>query len=307
MPLTTAYAGHGNTTEANVKAMLDQFLPPALGLVFIPERVPRMQAGLKTTITWLEGEVGKNGTIPVPDLVEALLNRNDPKVIEEDKDREGPDDLALVMLFDGENEEDVALAKRAFEAGIRVVDLAAAGDDLLLDDADITFEEVPAEEEPPFEPDEPRAPTLDETLAKADEHPVTTAISNATEAAMAAVAQHQAPLPGSVTIDIRVTLPPEGVRDIAAIFAPAIVAAMGAQAQATVKAVAAPADEPGGATVSHIKGGAAGEQPAGTKPYYYDSEKGTYRPARGMARKSEQKVFLTDADQAQIKTDGLLA
>src|SRR6185437_4955763 len=122
-------------------------------MVYIPARVPRFQAGLKKVVAWLESEVGKDGTIPVPDLIEALLQRN-RELSDEGKD---VDDLVLVMLFDGEKDEDVELAKAAHEAGIRVVDLCAAGDDLLLDDADITFEEE-APAEPETEPVDVTAP-----------------------------------------------------------------------------------------------------------------------------------------------------
>jgi hypothetical protein len=298
-PLTTAYAGHGDSTEENIKGVLDQFLPPALGLVLIPERVPRLQAGLKKAIAWLEGEVGKAGTIPVPDLVAALLQRNDPEVIKADENRTGPDDLALVLLYDPANEDDVALAKAAIEAGIKVVDLCSAGDDVLLADAEVKFEEEvplpdePAEEEPPFVPDPPKGE------AAAAEHPVTSAIRNATEAAHAAVANHA--LPG---VSVTVTLSPDAINEIAR----AIVAAMGHQAAAVINPIAEAAAPAEGGTVSHMRGVAAdGEQPKDTKAYYYDGEKGTYRPARGMARKNEEKVFLTEADVEQIKAGGLLA
>jgi len=313
--LTTAYAGHGDTTAENIKAVLDVFLPDNLGMVYIPARVPRFQAGLKKVVSWLESEVGKDGTIPVPDLIEALLQRN-RELSDEGKD---VDDLVLVMLFDGEKEEDVALAQAAHEAGIRVVDLCAAGDDLLLDDADITFEEEPAPEPAPAEPqaEEPVAePAEEEPPWEKPAGPaeaVAKAVRAAEAAKEAAAAGHpvvkSALTTTGLTVQITLNVPVDGLETIAAILAPHIVAAMGAGAQATIAEAEAVADEAGPATVSHIKEAPAdgGEPPEGTKPYYYNRESGMYRPARGMARKTEDKVFLDAREIAAIKESKLLA
>jgi len=127
-PLTTAYAGHADITAENAGALLDQFLPKdppdgdGLGLVFIPERIPRLMKGLKTTVEWLEGEVGKDGTIPTQDLVASLLSRRE---FEDDGETQH-NDLMLFLLFDPENEDDVALANAAHDAGIPIRNLAAA-------------------------------------------------------------------------------------------------------------------------------------------------------------------------------------
>ena len=47
--------------------------------------------------------------------------------------------------------------------------------------------------------------------------------------------------------------------------------------------------------------------PAGTRPYYYSSDSGLYRPARGKARDKERKVFLGEAEVREITQHKLLA
>lgn len=307
--LTTAYAGHGDTTAENIPAVLDTFLPQDLGMVYIPARVPRYQSGLKKVVTWLESEVGKDGTIPVPDLIEALLQRN-KTLADEGKDL---DDLALVMLYDDSKDEDVALARAAHDAGIRVVDLTKAGDDLLLDDATVTFEETPVEEPVPDEPERPVAGEEETPPWEGDKPakepagvpaPVTSpaeAVAKATELARLAGAAHSGGAPLSLVINV-----PLG-QDFIDALAHAVVKAMGGLALASMGAVEAetPAEP---SKVSHIKSAGAGDdQPDGTKPYYYDKDKGTYRPARGMARKTEDKVFLDAREIQALKESKLLA
>lgn len=298
--LTTAYAGSADSTPENIAAMLDVFLPDNLGMVYIPARVPRFQAGLKKVLSWLQGEVGEAGTIPADDLIEAMLQRNDPAVIKADEARTGPDDLVLVMLFDPEREDDVTLAQRAIEAGIRVVDLAAAGDDLALDDAVITFQEEEdaaqeaAGEAPPFEGGHP----IGEPLPTPGQQ-----VQRAQDAGLAAAAAHQVPAAGpGVILNIQLNIAPEHVATLAA----AIVQAMGISAVSTMEATEVQAGT-GLATVTPIHGVAGEEAPPNTKAYYYDSAKGTYRPARGKTRENETKVHLTVAEIKEISDNQLLA
>lgn len=309
MSLTTAYAGHADTKEENIPAVLDTFLPGQLGLVIIPERVPRSQAGLKKVVTWLESEVGKNGTIPEPDLIAALLARKD---YEEDGEAKS-DDLALVMLYDPENEDDVALAKAATEAGIKVVDLTAAGDDLLLDDAVVSFEETPVEPEPEAPAPEAAAdieaaPWEDKTAPADIKETIDRAAAAGVEAAEAVKAARAAQPATGVNFHFTLQVPLEGIQ----VLADAVVRAMGNQAAQALVAAVEDAPDPtagtSGAQVSHIKAAGDGEKPPeGTSPYYYDREKGTYRRARGMARQSEDKVHLDAREVRELKESKLLA
>ena len=182
---TTAYAGSGTITPENAKFHLDQFLPEdpepgvsALGLVIVPEHVARRQAGLKHVIAWLDGELGKDNVARAGDLVEALLARREY----EENGETYTDDLVLVMLYDPDSEEDVTLAQQAHDAGIRVVNLCAAADDLLLDSTEL----FPAEE--PVA-DQAVAAAVDEPAEETppwDENPAARAIRQATDAAVAA-------------------------------------------------------------------------------------------------------------------------
>lgn len=298
MPLfTTAYAGSSKLDKELAAHNLDQLLPDNLGMVYIPEgEIPRRKfPGLTGVVEWLTKEVGTEGTIPVPDLIEALLSR---KEYEEDG-KTKHDDIVLVMLFDPETEEDVELARAAHEAGIKVVDLCSAGDDVLLDDAVVTFEEEPADEtaeEPPFEGGHPIGAT---PLTPGEQ------VQVAHDAGVAAAAIRQSAANPGVVLNIQLNIAPEHVANLAQ----AIVLAMGQQATVTMAAAeeVRPGQTDTPSNVTPIRGTATGEQPAGTKPYYFNSEEGTYRPSRGMARKSETKVFLTPEEVQQVKDSKLLA
>lgn len=301
---TTAYAGSGDQSDENVAALLDQLLPKNLGMIYIPKlpkRVPAGQPGqpgLRKAVNWLVKEVGESGTIPVDDLIKALLDR---------RENEG-DEIALVMVFDPDSEADVELANAAHDQGIRVINLAGAGDDLVFEEE--AEPEPEAEETAPFDTAEPDAE--DEAALES----VRERIEKATAAGVAA-AQSAGPLPApnqqtysGIMVNIQLSLPVEGVEQIAAILAPAIVAAMGAQAAVAVAEIQAGERE---ATVTHIgtTGVPTEEDPAGQPPgtvvYYYDRDKGTYRPARGKRRDTEQRVFLTSDQVKEVKDKRLLA
>lgn len=308
MPLlSTAYAGTADINEENLDALLNQILPDGpLGMIYIPDEIPRRAfPGLTKVVGWLEREVGKEGTIPVKNLVEALLERNS-KLAAEGEDE---DELVLVMVYNPASGLDNNLVKEAHAAGIKVLDLAAAGDEIVPEEP-----EPPADEQPPFEPDEPKQ---EEKAPAQEESPVGKAVRRATSAGKAAATRQPAPEPPpaaappaapSTGVQISINLPPEVLDALATALAPRLVAAMGAQAQAVV--ATAPA-EPALASVTPI-GTAGGNpadpagQPEGTAVYYYNEEKGTYRPARGTKRKGEERVFLTPDEVAEAKTKGML-
>jgi len=293
---TTAYAGSAEVSAENVAAILDQLLPSNLGMVYIPDlpkRVPAgqpKQAGLREAIAWLTKEVGVDGTIPVADPIDALLERK----------KTHDDEIVLVMAFDPDVEADVELANAAHDAGIRVVNLAAAGDDLVFED-EVTEPDDLADVVPPFEGGTPIEQPAAEAVSPADQ------IAQAAQAGVEAAAKHapQVVTPG-VAIQFTVNLDPASVQAIAR----AIVAEMGVQATATVVQDEAPASAP----VTHIGttgGPPTAEDPAGqphgTVVYYYNTEAGTYRPARGKARAEEQRVFLTKEQIEEVRVKKLLA
>jgi hypothetical protein len=280
---TTAYAGSAQLDEENVAALLDQLLPDNLGMVYVPERVTRSQPGLRLAVKWLEAEVGTEGTIPVPNLLDALLKRRE----------ETGDEVALVMAYDPD--KDAELAKEAHDKGIRVINLAAAGDDLLFE------EEAPADEEPPFDTDEATPATEEATAEPAAPSPAEV-IAKASAAGLAAAEAARAN--GRQGVVIQLTVPPEAL----AMLAQALVAAMGAQAAETMKAAQ---PEPV-ASVTPITEAASSKgpkdpQPPGTIVHYYNKDEARYRPARGRLRPGEERVFLTPEEVKEAKAKNMLA
>lgn len=300
MPLfTTAYAGSGKLDKELAAHNLDQLLPDNLGMVYIPEgEIPRRKfPGLSGVVEWLTKEVGTEGTIPVPDLIEALIKRREAE----------EDDVALVLVHDPDSESDVALARAAHEAGIRVIDLTKAGNDML-------FEDEP-EEAPPFDTEEAaddlsredRPPTLDETLAKAESPGA--AVARAAAAGLAAASARQ---PAGPPLSLTIVLPVG--QDFIDAMADAIVRSMGRQAEASVERASLTSVATGEAVAPVIPIGTTGApgsgdvagQPPGTSVYYYNEENATYRPARGKARAGETRVYLTADDIKEAREKGLL-
>jgi len=309
--LSTAYAGSADISPENADALLNQILPDGpLGMVYIPEAIQkRAQPGLVKVVHWLqhdENGVGVEGTIPVGNLVEALLERNE-KLAADDQE---PDELVLALLYDPASGLDVSLAKEAHAAGIRVINLAAAGDDLVPEGE--APEDEPADT-PPFVPDPPKEePESPATRVRKARDAGVAAARRARESADAAAdyasthVQQPAPVSpaaGTITLNFSITLDEAGVGAIAG----AIVSAMGAQAQAVVQHTAErlPSDTPSPIGTMGQPGDPAG-QPEGTAVYYYDNEKASYRPARGTKRKGEERVYLTPEDVADAKAKGML-
>lgn len=308
--LSTGYAGSADIDPENIDALLGQILPDGpLGMVFIPEGtiVKRNHPGLVKVVDWLQNSpngVGVEGTIPVKNLVEALLERNAKLAA----DGEEEDELVLVLLYNPASGVDVNLAKDAHEHGIRVINLAAAGDDLTFEDPEPPADPEPAAEEtPPFEPDPPKETAVGKQVREATE--AGKAAGRQVRAASKTPAPEPPPVvapvvtPG-VAIQFTINMDPAAVNELAA----AIVAAMGVQAQAVVEA---PAESYEMASVTPI--GTAGNnaadpagQPDGTAVYYYNAEKATYRPARGTKRKGEERVFLTPEDITEAKEKGMI-
>ena len=142
---TTAYAGSGTITPENAKFHLDQFLPEdpepgvsALGLVLVPEHVARQQAGLKHVIAWLDGELGKDN------VARAVTSsrRCWPAGSTRRTARHTPTTSCSSCSTTRTAKRTSTLAQRAHDAGIRVVNLCAAADDLLLENTEL----FPAEE-----------------------------------------------------------------------------------------------------------------------------------------------------------------
>jgi hypothetical protein len=272
--------------------------------------VKRNQPGLAKVVNWLqnnENGVGVEGTIPVPNLIQAMLERNE-KLVADDQE---PDELILVMVYNPASGLDNNLVKEAHENGIRVIDLCAAGDDIVPEDP-----EPPADEQPPFEPDPPGTenvpaePAADAEPPK-EESAVGKAVRKATTAGKAAAAKHPAPepvvhtpAPGGPPLQLIINVPID--QPMIDALARAIVQAMGAQASAVVATtpLASVTELPVGDKGTN-KDDPAG-QPEGTAVYYYHAEEDKYRPARGTKRRGEERAYLTPAEVADVKAKGLM-
>lgn len=299
--LTTAYAGSADIDEANVDALMNQLLPDGpLGYIYIPDKVQkRVQPGLFKVVDWLqhnENGVGVEGTIPVPNLVQALLERNE-KLAANDKEL---DELVLVMVYDPASDLDTGLAKEAHDAGIRVVNFSAAGDDLTFEPEAAAEPEVPAaEDQPPWEA------TPAEAAEKPAAVPATPSPAETVQEATAAgVAAAEATATPTVTraategYTLTLVLPLDAIDAIAE----AIVRHQSAVLQVPEAEVSNVVEHP---TAGRQAEPAAPGEP--TTAYYYHDKNATYRPARGRKRDGEEKVELTSEGVRLLKQKGMIA
>lgn len=122
--LSLGLTGSGTVDPRAAEALLDDFLADvAPGTVFRPSSVPR--GSLRSVVNWFEREenLGENGTVPSDDIVDSLAGT---------REAEG-DDVLLVFLWpENPSEEEIALADLAVDRGIRVLDLCAALDELMI-------------------------------------------------------------------------------------------------------------------------------------------------------------------------------
>ena len=164
-----AFAGPGDTTEENVKTLLDHWLPSGVAEVIIPERVPRACKGLKTTVAWLSDEFGDGALTKTKDIVAEL------------KEAVADDDVEtyLVLLWGDEGDPDSeALLSAATDLGIPVKDLTAGLDDVQFDDtppADPEPEPPKRERKTRGRSKEPDAPSAEAASGAHKRHPATKA------------------------------------------------------------------------------------------------------------------------------------
>jgi hypothetical protein len=117
--------GSGKVDPGNADALLRDFIAEDLGTVYRPTRVPRSHSGLKTVIDWFEDEelLGPGGldSNATDDMLGDLMANH----------KVDGDDTVLIALWPGEpTAEDTEYVRAFLEAGVRVVDLCQALDDL---------------------------------------------------------------------------------------------------------------------------------------------------------------------------------
>lgn len=277
-----AFAGSGEVDDGNAAALLDDLLPQALGAVYRPKRVPRSNKSLSAVIDWLESKdvLGQHGTVPSEDLIGEMLTR-----------REVGDDVTLVVIWPEEpGEDELALAKSAFENDIPVKNLAKALDDLLQDDV--------------FPP-EPAPEAAAETVPVPDgdiQDDLVQATIGAFDGVAAQLAQNMV---GTLELFIR-----RVVRDeMAKINGSGAPAAAPAKAPARGRRPAGPSTEiedgPAKPPAAKFSDGGKATDSTPTIKYYMNQD-GQYRVAKTRPRKGEEPVELTAAQVKQLQDQGLI-
>lgn len=294
--LSTGYVGWGDITETNAASQLDQLLPDQLGAVYVPERITRAQKGLKTATAWLVNELTEAGVFPVDNVIESLLKRQ----AETADDDDGPDDIALVMVYNPASGVDTGMAQEAHEAGIKVIDLIS-GDEILFEDS-APPEETPVEAEtPPWEP-EPAEETVVVPQVSPGPKDIVDAAAKAGLAAAQAVQERQE-VPVLTGLSVIINIPAEALDALAQL----IVDRMQGPAE-VVEVAAAPSIDTDDDTDTGPVGVVAGDndQPEGTTPWYYNTTTDRYRKARARKRDEEVRTFLTPAQVEEVTSLGLV-
>jgi hypothetical protein len=122
----TTYAlwGSGILDPRNAEALLEPFVPhpDEIGFIYRPDRIPRDQAGLRTAVDWFDdlASAGNGSTTPSEDLLASLIDAQGMQ-----------DDVVLLALWpEAPTREDFAFIRTFEAAGIPVLDLSRALDDL---------------------------------------------------------------------------------------------------------------------------------------------------------------------------------
>lgn len=266
-PWSVAFAGSGDTSEENVKALLDDWLPPELQHLTVPNRIGRSQKGLKNVKAWLDAEVGEDAlsTAPAEELADVLLGH-----------REEGSEVYLVFV-PGEWDEESAEAKlvrKCIAEQIPVKDLAEGLDDF-----------VPPE---PVAPEGENKPAPRRRGKPRDEQP-------------------ELPVDGQDTLKVWTADPADekAVRDAVqgVTAAPADGGVTVNLSAATIQALLALA----GALAADIKASVVEGLPASarpkvtTYPFWVDGD-ANYRPRKGRGRpkRDEQSVDLTLEEVQQL-------
>lgn len=291
---SVAFTGTGPIDEGNAVALLNDYLPQALGAVFRPTRVPRSNKSLSAVVAWLEDELktpdGKSGLIPTDDPVASLVGRRD----------DNGDDIVLIYLWPEEpSDEDMELVTKARAEDIRVMSLTDALDDLLWEPEPVEPEAEPAAEQgPPWDENADAQPGLQEQL------------SAAAQAVAGTFAQQLEATIREIVRDEIARLAAE--RGIAAPDAEPATARGKASKSAAPKAASKPKgtdeiNDSGGTVLSpKFQGASGGSDSEDDKITYYMSEEGRYRKAKSRPRRGEQRVPLTPAEVDDLVAKGLV-
>lgn len=264
-PSSYAVWGTGEVDEGNAAALLDDYLPERIGAVYRPARVPRSNKSLSAVINWLESDdiLGPKGTVPSDDLIASLLERQEGEI---------HDHIELIVLWPADpSDDDKEFVTKARDAGIRVVSLGDAIDDLAWEP------EQPAGA--PGEAAEVPAPT--EEIVKEATAKVTVALGGDFGAILA----------GLLEQFVRGIVQDEIERKLTAGPSAEPPPFNGPYKPADTVFVAGPANAPA--------------DDDGTEKFaFYVNEDGRYRKAKARPRKGEQRVMLTQTEIDRLGQQG---
>lgn len=311
-PMSVAFVGTGDTSEANVKANLDDWMseldaegqdraynPPVL-----PDQIKRAQKGLMRCWDWLSDAFGKEIERLEPDKILAEL-------IAARDDENEPSDVYLVYVPGGDDDVHLPIVKAAIEAGIPVKDITHGLIDFELPE--------PEEKTPATEPEEPKTTRRTRGAARTQEPEPATPVNADTVAYDTPETGPDAP-PWTVTDAEKDAGTSErsgdqGHAEEPASPATAIVAPPSATpadgvavvlSQATIghlmAALASLAQDIGVAVHAQVVADLpAADAPAPKTIGCYVNKDGEYRRAgKGRPRNGEEKVPLTEAEVAEL-------
>lgn len=291
---TYALWGSGDLTPENAKALLEEYIPDDVGTIYRPDRIDREHKGLRVARDWFElpKNLGQDGTVPSTDLIQSLID---------DRDGEFHDEVYLLALWpEHPTHEDFDFIELAQNSGITVFDLSRA-----LDELDLSLYSRP-------EPTKEEKAEAKEEAKRGRGRPRgsrNTKISDTTEAPEAESAIEATAATEGATVDAPV--PTEQVDDITnehvayAIAAMNLTDAIDKFVDAKIRHVlstygitltlpAVPEEAPDRPPFDPPY---VGED---TKPYFWNKNTGTYRPAIGKPKRGEIVEHLTD-EQAREK------
>lgn len=270
-----AFYGSGEVDLENATTLLDEYLPQSIGAALRPARIPRNNKPLSSLVDWLESPdiLGENGTIPAADLVAELVKR---------RDVEHHSRVELLVLWPAEpTEQDKALVTEARAAGIKVVSIGDALDDLLWEPE---VEEV-------AEPEDEAVEEVAETVASAED------VESLVNAMGKFFGQALEPVLRAIARDeLRRHLATTTASTAAPVADKASVEAVAAKLSGEKpKADAGPPFDP------PFKS-AGDAEPARTA--YWMSEDGNYRKKTGRRRKGETEALLTLSEESSLAASG---
>lgn len=293
-PMSVAFVGTGEVTEANVKGLLDDWLsekdskgndreynPP-----IIPTGIKRTHKGLARCRDWLEAEFGDDvETLPVEDIVtELLAQRND---------EDDPASIYLVYI-PGEDDPHLAVVEEAIKQGIPVKDMTAGLDDFEATERERVEEEKSAgrrtrgraraesqPELPKADPDDPPWNTDDEAAESASKASAEPDVQSPTEGADSPAAASTAS-PSAVPAGGMAVVLSQATIELMLQFH----ASMAADIRASIVADIPAAKPPKPQTIA---------------AYYNDAEDSYRRvEGRGRPRAGETRVELTEEQAKQL-------